>query len=70
MIKLGQFDVNYRPCTMIKGHALADFIVEFTYFDTTKVASTIDNAEEAKGVEMEKGRTFITESEDNSDNTE
>ena len=36
-IKLGQFNVNYRPRKVIKGQALADFIVKFTYADTTEV---------------------------------
>ena len=54
MIELGQFDVNYRPRTVIRGHALADFITEFTYSDTTKVAGTTCNAKVAKGVETEK----------------
>ena len=29
-IELDQFDINYRPQTVIKGQALADFIAEFT----------------------------------------
>ncbi|XP_074363168.1 uncharacterized protein LOC141703597 [Apium graveolens] len=28
-VVLGQFDLEYCPCTTIKGHALADFILEF-----------------------------------------
>ncbi|XP_074327272.1 uncharacterized protein LOC141665190 [Apium graveolens] len=28
-VELGQFDLEYCPCTTIKGHALADFILEF-----------------------------------------
>ena len=47
----------------IKGQALANFIVEFTYSNTTKVASTIGNAEALKGVEMKKGRTSTIENE-------
>ena len=30
-IELGQFDIHFRPCTTIKGQALADFVAEFTY---------------------------------------
>ena len=28
---LGQIDIHFRPRTTIKGQALADFVVEFTY---------------------------------------
>ena len=28
---LGQFDIHFRPRTAIKGQALADFVMEFTY---------------------------------------
>ena len=54
-IELGQFDINYRPQTTINGQALADFIEEFTYSNTTEVARIIDITEAAKEVEM-KGR--------------
>ena len=30
-IELGEFDIQFKPWTTIKGQALADFIVEFTY---------------------------------------
>ncbi|KAL5548054.1 hypothetical protein UlMin_003285 [Ulmus minor] len=30
-IELGKFDIQFKPRTAIKGQALADFIVEFTY---------------------------------------
>ena len=53
----------------IKGQTLADFIAEFTYSDTTKVAGTIGNVEAVKGVEMKKGKVSATESEDNFDDT-
>ena len=29
-VELSQFDVDYRPRTVIKAQALADFVVEFT----------------------------------------
>lgn len=29
-IKLGQYDLLYRPKTAIKAQALADFVIEFT----------------------------------------
>ena len=63
---MGQFDVNYRPRTAIKGQAIADFIATFTYSDTIEVAITTYNVEAAKGVETEKGRMSMTRSEDNS----
>ena len=47
-IELGQFDVNFRPWMAIKGQALTDFIVEFTYVNAAEVAGTADNAEAAK----------------------
>ena len=46
--------MNYLPRIAIKGHALANFIAKFTYSDTIEVASTMDNAEVVKGVEMKK----------------
>ena len=30
-LELEEFEVLYRPQTAVKGQALADFIVEFTY---------------------------------------
>ena len=30
-VELGQFDIHFRPRTIIKGQALADFVVEFIY---------------------------------------
>ena len=30
-IELGEFDIKFMPRTTIKGPALADFMVEFTY---------------------------------------
>ena len=29
--KLGEFDIQFKPWTAIKGQALAEFITEFTY---------------------------------------
>ena len=45
---MGQFNVNFCPQTTIKGQALADFIIEFTYSDAAKVAGTANNAEVVK----------------------
>ena len=56
-IELGQFDMNHHPRTAIKGQAFTNFIEEFTYFDTTKVASTTNCVEVVKEVETKKGIT-------------
>ena len=32
-VELSQFDVDYRPQTAIKAHALADFVAKFTMAD-------------------------------------
>ena len=37
-IKLSEFDIRYKPKTMIKGQVLADFIMEFTLIKPTKIA--------------------------------
>ena len=29
-IELSEFDIQYRPCTAIKGQVITDFIAEFT----------------------------------------
>ena len=51
-IELGQFDMNFHPRMVIKGEALADFRVEFTYVNTVEVAGTIDDVKETKVVEV------------------
>ena len=53
-IELGQFDINYRPQTIIKGQALVDFIAEVTYSNTTEEAGTTNNVEATKEVEMKR----------------
>ena len=63
-IELGQFDINYRPRTVIKGQALADFITEFKYSNTTEVAGTSNIAEVANEVEMERDETIAKRLED------
>ena len=63
-IELGQFDINYRPWIVIKGQALIDFITEITYSNIVEVARTVDNAEVAKEVEMEKSEVSTTKQED------
>ena len=65
--RVGQFDVNYWPRTVIKRQALANFIAEFTYSNITKVAGMIGSTEAVKRVEMDKGRAFGTKSKDNND---
>ena len=42
-IELGQFEVNFRPRTVIKGQTLADCIAEFTYSNAVEVAGTTNN---------------------------
>ena len=59
-IELGQVDISYRLQIAIKRQALADFIVEFTYSNTTEVARTTNNNKAAKEVYMEKGETSAT----------
>ena len=49
-IKLGQFDVNFHPRKVIKGQALASFMVEFTYSNVAKVNGIANSAEAAKVV--------------------
>ena len=63
-IELGQFNVNYRPKTIIKGQALADFIAEFTYTDTTEVAGAARGTEAAKVVETGDGENSASKKED------
>ena len=62
VIKLGQFDINYHPRIRIKGQALADFIVEFTYSNTTEVVGIEDNVEVVKAIE--NGEASATRQED------
>ena len=50
--RVGQFDVNYHPRMTIKGQAMTDFIAEFTYASTAKVAGMKNDAEAAKVVEV------------------
>ena len=50
VIELGQFDMNFRSRTTIKRQALANFIAEFTYANTTEVVGTTNRAEAAKVV--------------------
>ena len=32
-VKLSEFDIQYHPCTSIKGQAVADFVAEFTLME-------------------------------------
>ena len=54
----------------IKGQAITDFIVEFTYSDAIEVAGTIVNVEATKGVETGKGKTPATESKNSDKDSE
>ena len=55
--------MNFHPRTIIKGQALAYFIAEFTYADTTEVIGTADTIEAMKVVEAqgEKNSTLVKE---------
>ena len=35
-IELSEFDIRYKPRTMVKGQILADFIIEFTLAQSTE----------------------------------
>ena len=61
--ELRQFDVNLHPRMIIKGQALTDFIVEFTYTDTAEVTGMANNVEVAKVAEAlrEKNSTLAKE---------
>ena len=51
--------MNFHPRIAIKGQALADFIVKFTYADPVEVARTVDNVEAAKVVEVQGERNSV-----------
>ena len=51
-IELGQFEVKFCTITEIKGQALADFIVEFTYTYAAKVARTKNGVKTAKVIDV------------------
>ena len=42
-IGLSEFDIWYKPKTAIKGHVLADFVMEFTSAEPTKNAQTVND---------------------------
>ena len=60
-IELSEFDIRYKPKTVIKGQVLADFVMEFTSAESAKDAQTttdlciwklfIDGASNAQGSE-------------------
>ena len=64
VIKLGQFDVNFYPRMEIKGQALVDFIVEFTYVSTVEVAGMADDVEVAKVVETRDNKGSVPTQEE------
>ena len=35
-LELSKFDIRYKPKTVIKGHVLADFVIEFTPAELTE----------------------------------
>ena len=52
--RLSQFDIYYRLQIAIKGQALVDFIIEFTYSNTTELVGIKNVAEAVKKGEMER----------------
>ena len=58
-IELGQFDVNFRPRTVIKGQALADFIAKFTYSNATKITRTTDDAKAVKAAGVKERENSV-----------
>ena len=45
IIKLSKFDIEYKPQTIIKGQAVANFILEFTQLDSVLSEGNLDEAE-------------------------
>ena len=43
VIEMSEFDIRYKPRTAIKGQVLADFIMEFTSIEPTKIAKLKSN---------------------------
>ena len=72
-IELSEFDIRYKPRTLIKGQVLEDFIVEFTSTEHTKTTQlalnlpirrlSVDGAANAKG----RGASVILTSPDGID---
>ena len=58
-IKLEQFEVNFLPRMAIKGQALADFIVKFTYSNTAEVTGMTNNIEVVKAIEVREKDNFV-----------
>ena len=42
-IELSEFDIRYKPKTTIKGHILADFVMEFTSAELAKATQLMSN---------------------------
>ena len=42
-IELSEFNIRYKPKTTIKGHVLADFVMEFTSAEPTENAQTMND---------------------------
>ena len=51
--------MNFRPRTVIKGQALANFIAEFTNADTAELVGTTDNPEVAKVAEAQEENSAL-----------
>ena len=59
-IELGQLEVNFCPQNAIKGQALSDFIVEFTYSNAAEVTRMTNNIEVAKAAQVRKKDNFVS----------
>ena len=51
--------MNFHPRTTIKGQALVDFIVEFTYSNAAKVTRMVNSTEAVKAAEVRERANFI-----------
>ena len=56
---MGQFEVNFCPRTTIKGQALSNFIVKFTYCNITEVTGMANNTEIMKATEVREKENSV-----------
>ena len=64
VIKLGKSNVNFNPRTTIKGQALANFIVEFTYASTVEVPGIVEGVEAVNAVKVGDNEDSATPQEE------
>ena len=61
-IELNEFDIQYRPRTMIKGQAMADFIAEFAQSEGKEVGAAAQrniHTDESSNRQVEGARVVI-----------